>query len=275
MNRLVGVKISIVSDKPQTTRHRIHGVVTDERGQVVFVDTPGVHRPHYKMNKRMMDTTRQVLHEVDVVALIVDATESRGRGLTYLLDLVKEISTPVVLLLNKVDKLHKPDLLPLIAWFQERGEFAEIIPISALKGDNCKVLLDTVLKYLQPGPMMFPEDDLTDRSERFLVAELVREQLLHRTREELPYTTAVTVDRWTEPETPGGSLVISATIYVDRPTQKAIVIGKGGAMLRSVGQSARLQINELLGRTVHLELWVKVKPSWREQSPILDLLEIQ
>lgn len=275
LNRLVGVKVSIVSDKPQTTRHRINGVVTEDRGQVVFVDTPGVHRPHYKMNRRMMGTTRQVLHEVDLVALLVDVTESRGRGLTYLLELVKGLDTAVILLLNKVDKLDKLKLLPLIAWFSQQATFAEIIPISALKGDNCAALMDCALALLPPGPPMFPEEALTDRSERFLAAEFVREQLLNRTREELPYTTAVTVDQWVEPEREGGPVVINATIYVDRPTQKPIVIGKGGKMLRAVGQAARMQIAELLGRPVHLELWVKVRPSWREQAPILDILEIQ
>ncbi len=275
LNRLVGVKVSIVSDKPQTTRHRISGVVTEDRGQVVFVDTPGVHRPHYRMNRRMMATMRQVLHEVDLVALLVDVTESRGRGLTYLLALVKELETPVILLLNKVDKLAKLELLPLISWFSEQATFAEIIPISALKGDNCKALMDCSLKLLPKRPPMFPEETLTDRSERFLAAEFVREELLNRTREELPYTTAVTVDQWVEPEREGGPVVINATIYVDRPTQKPIVIGKGGKMLRAVGQAARMQIAELLGRPVHLELWVKVRPSWREQAPILDILEIQ
>jgi len=275
LNRLVGVKLSIVSDKPQTTRHRIRGVVTSDNGQAVFVDTPGIHRPQYRMNRRMMDTTRQVLHEVELVALLVDAAESRGRGLEYTLKLVEDLKVPVVLLLNKVDKLPKTDQLPLIDWFQQRGSIAEIVPISALKGANCAGLLDIFLGYLPAGAPLFPVDELTDRSERFLAAELVREQLLHRTREELPYTTAVTVDQWTEPERAGGSVVICATIYVDRPTQKPIVIGKGGKMLRGVGQSARMQIAELLGRPVHLELWVKVKPSWREQAPILDMLEIQ
>ncbi|NKB87881.1 MAG: GTPase Era [Acidobacteria bacterium] len=275
LNRMIGVKVSIVSDKPQTTRHRIRGVVTQESGQVVFVDTPGVHRPHYKMNRRMMDTTRQVLHEVDLVAVLVDVTESRGRGLEYMLNMVAESDLPVVLLLNKVDQLHKPELLPLIEWFSGKGEFVEIIPISALKGANCDNLVENLLRHLPPGAMLFGEDELTDRSERFIAAEFVREQLLNRTREELPYTTAVSVDQWTEPEKEGGSVVINATIYVDRPTQKPIVIGKGGKMLRAVGAAARHQIADLLGRPVHLELWVKVKPSWREQSPILDMLEIQ
>jgi len=275
LNQMVGVKVSIVSDKPQTTRHSIRGVVTDARGQVVFVDTPGVHRPHYRMNRRMMDTTRQVLEDVDLVALLVDAAESRGRGLRYLLELVDGIRPPVVLLLNKVDKLHKPDLLPLIAWFQEQGDFADIIPISALKGDNCEVLMEVALGRLPVGPPLFAADDLIDRSVRFLAAEFVREQLLSRTREELPYTTAVTVDQWEEPANSADPVRINATIYVDRATQKPIVIGKGGKMLRAVGQAARQQIAELLGQSVHLELWVKVKPSWREQAPILDLLEIQ
>jgi GTP-binding protein Era len=192
-----------------------------------------------------------------------------------MLEMVREAGVPAVLLLNKVDKLHKPEILPLIEWFSERGEFAEIVPISALKGANCDNLVELLLNHLPEGPMLFDEDELTDRSERFIAAEFVREQLLNRTREELPYTTAVSVDQWTEPDQPGGAVVINATIYVDRPTQKPIVIGKGGKMLRAVGAAARRQIAELLGRPVHLELWVKVKPSWREQSPILDMLEIQ
>jgi GTP-binding protein Era len=275
LNQLVGAKVSIVSNKPQTTRHRIRGVLTEDRGQIIFVDTPGVHRPHYRMNRRMMDMTRQTLQEVDLIALLVDVSEPGGRGLEYLLELVRDVPVPVLLLLNKVDRIHKPDLLPRMEWFEAHGTFAEIIPISATRGTHCDTVVTSLLKRLPEGPPLFPEDTLTDKSVRFLAAEFVREELLHRTREELPYTTAVTVDQWEEPEDDSRAVVISATIYVERPGQKPIVIGKGGKMLRTVRDAARAQIAELIGRSVHLELWVKVRPSWREQAPILDMLEIQ
>ncbi len=275
LNQLVGAKVSIVSNKPQTTRHRIRGVLTEDRGQIVFVDTPGVHRPHYRMNRRMMEMTRQTLQEVDLVALLVDVSEPGGKGLEYLLQLVRDVSVPVLLLLNKVDRIHKPDLLPRMEWFESHGNFAEIIPISATKGINCDTVVTSLLERLPPGPPLFPDDTLTDKSVRFLAAEFIREELLHRTREELPYTTAVTVDQWDEPKDDARAVVISATIYVERPGQKPIVIGKGGKMLRTVRDAARAQIAELIGRSVHLELWVKVRPSWREQAPILDMLEIQ
>lgn len=275
LNQLVGAKVAITSDKPQTTRHRILGVLTRPGGQLAFVDTPGVHRPHYRMNRRMMAATRAVLGEVDIVALLIDVTEEPGSGLRYVLDLVSDLAVPKFLLLNKVDRFAKAKLLPMIAAYSQKGGWAEVIPISALKGDNCERFLEVALGYLPVGERQFPEDALTDRSERFLTAELVREQVLHRTREELPYTTAVTVDEWQEPEKPGGVVRIFATILVDAESQKPIIIGRGGRMLKAVGTAAREQVEEMLGRRIFLDLRVKVRSGWREEAPILDRLEIE
>lgn len=273
MNRLVGTKLSIVSDKPQTTRHRIHGILTEARGQIVFVDTPGVHRPHFRMNERMMKTTRTALADVDVVVLMLDASEPLGGGSEYLLELAGQVRGAVVLALNKVDRIAKPALLPLIDRLRQRREFAEIIPMSALQGDNVESLLDALFRLLPEGAPIFPEEEITDRSLRFLAAELVREQLLHRTHDELPYSTAVVVDTWSEPEG-DGPVEITATIYVDKESHKPMVIGKGGRMLRDVGTAARREIADLVGRRIDLRLWVKVRPQWREKAGFLDSMEI-
>lgn len=275
LNRLIGARVSIVSDKPQTTRHRIRGVLSLPAGQIVFVDTPGVHRPHSRMNRRMMDATRAALAEVDVVAVLIDVSEPLGGGTDYLLGLVAEAPVPKVLLLNKVDRIAKPTLLPIIDRLRHRGEFADIIPVSALEGDNTAAFLESLLRLLPPGPPLFPEDAITDRSVRFLAAELVREQLLQRVRDELPYSTAVVVDRWVEPEGEVAAVLIEATILVDKDSQKPIVIGKGGEMLRKVGTAARRRIEALVGRRVDLRLWVKVRPGWRERDRLLDSLEIE
>ena len=274
LNRLVGAKVAITSNKPQTTRHRILGVLNRPGGQFVLVDTPGVHRPHYRMNRRMMDATRSVLQDVDLVALIIDVTENFGAGVQYAIDLVGKVEAPTFLLLNKVDRISKHKLLPLIAFFNKKGSWAEVIPISARKGDNCECFLDTALGYLPEAAPLFPDDALTDRSERFLTAELVREQVLRRTRDELPYTTAVTLDEWQEPEREDGTVRIFATIMVDAESQKPIVIGRGGKMIKAVGTAARGQIEDMLGRKVFLDLRVKVRAGWREDAPFLDQLGI-
>jgi len=275
LNRLVGVKVAITSNKPQTTRHRILGVLTRSRGQFVFVDTPGVHRPHYRMNRRMMHTTRSVLRDVDLIALLIDVTEKFGAGLQYAIDLVGRTEVPTFLLLNKIDCIAKPKLLPAIASYSEKGSWAEVIPISAREGDNCECFLDAAHNYLPKAGPLFPDDSLTDRSERFLAAELVREQVLRRTRDELPYTTAVIVDEWQEPEQDEGTVRIFATIMVDAESQKPIIIGRGGKMLKAVGTVARAQIEAMLGRKVFLDLHVKARPGWREDPPVLDQLEIK
>jgi GTP-binding protein Era len=275
LNTLVGAKVAITSTKPQTTRHRILGVLTRPGGQVVFVDTPGVHRPHYRMNRRMMDVTRSVLRDVDVVALLIDVTESPGAGMQYAIDLVRDVDAPTFLLLNKIDRIAKGKLLPLIGAFRDKGDWAEVIPISALKGDNCERFLEVALSYLPEGQPLYPEDALTDRTERFLTAELVREQVLRRTRDELPYTTAVTIDTWEEPARPDGVVRIFATILVDAESQKPIVIGRGGQMLKRIGTAARGEIEKMLGRKVYLDLHVKVRSGWREEARLLDRLEIE
>ena len=275
LNRMIGAKVAITSNKPQTTRHRILGVVTNDEGQIAFVDTPGVHRPHYKMNRRMMNATRAALNDVDLVALLIDVSESAGKGTDYAIDMVSSASVPLFLLLNKVDLVAKDKLLPLIQRYSERASWAEVIPISALKGDNCDRFLQAALSYLPESGPLFPEDSLTDRSERFLAAELVREQLLRRTREELPYTTAVVIDAWEEPDNKRGTVRIFATIFVDADSQKGIVIGRGGTMLKKVGTAAREQIEELLGRMIYLDLRVKLRTGWREDAPTLDRLEIE
>lgn len=275
LNTVVGAKVAITSNKPQTTRHRILGVLSRPAGQIVFVDTPGVHRPHYRMNQRMMDMTRSVLRDVDVVALLVDVTEQPGAGLQYAMELVQQADVPRFLLLNKIDRIAKGKLLPMIAAYGEKGGWAEVIPISALKGDNCERFLEMALAYLPEQPPLYPEDALTDRTERFLTAELVREQVLHRTRDELPYTTAVIIDAWEEPERSGGVVRIFATILVEAESQKPIVIGKGASMLKSIGTAARREIEKLLERRVYLDLRVKVRSGWREEAPFLDRLEIE
>jgi len=275
LNMLVGAKVAITSDKPQTTRHRILGVLTRPNGQLVFVDTPGVHRPHYRMNRRMMDATRAVLRDVDLVALLIDVTESPGGGLQYAIDLAQQAKVPKFLLLNKIDRIAKGKLLPMIDAYSKRGTWDEVIPISALKGDNCERFLEVALGYLPEGAPLYPEDALTDRSERFLTAELVREQVLHRTHDELPYTTAVTIDAWEEPDEHGRATRIFATILVEAESQKGIVIGRGGRMLKGIGTAARGQIETLLRRKVFLDLRVKVRSGWREDAPMLDRLEIE
>lgn len=274
LNRVVGVKLSIVSDKPQTTRHRITGVLTEERGQAVFVDTPGVHRPHHRMNQRMMETTRAALASVDVVALLLDVSEPIGGGDRFVLDLVRDVAAPVVLLLNKVDRVSKPRLLPLIDDLRRERDFADIIPVSATRGDNVEAFLDSVFRLLPLAEPTLEGDALTDRSMRFLAAERVREQLLRRTREELPYSLAVAIESWEEPEDDRQSLRIEAVILVDKENHKPMVIGKQGSLLKAAGTAARLEIEELLGRRVNLRLWVNVRPDWRDQPATLDSLEI-
>lgn len=274
LNRVVGTKLSIVSDKPQTTRHRITGVLTEARGQVIFVDTPGVHRPHHRMNQRMMDTTRNALASVDVVALLLDVSEAIGGGDRFVLDLVREVAAPVLLLLNKVDRVDKPRLLPLIDELRRERDFAEIIPISATRGHNVDAFLEAIFRLLPEGEPELDEDTLTDRSTRFLVAERVREQLLSRTRQELPYSLAVAIESWEEPDEQRPVLRIGAVILVDKENHKPMVIGKQGSLLKAAGTAARREIEELLGRHVDLRLWVKVRPEWRDESATLDSLEI-
>lgn len=269
LNRLVGEKISIVTDKPQTTRNVIRGIVTRPEGQIVFLDSPGLHKPIYRMNSLMMDSVRGAMSEVDVFALIVDAAEPFGKGDQFALNLMKPLPISKLLLLNKTDKVNKQDLLPLIDRYSKLADFQEVLPISALTGDNVEKLLDLLFKLLPEGPHYYPDDQITDRQERMIAAELVREKLIEQTHEELPYAVAVSVDRFEE----GAELDrISATIHVEREAQKGIVIGKGGRLLKEIGTAARLDLEAMLGKKVYLELRVKVSPGWRDDPSALKSL---
>lgn len=267
LNALVGEKLAIVTRKPQTTRNRIQGIINVERkpkrpaGQIVLVDTPGVHKPVNSLNRRMMKEVYDVLEGCDLLLLIVDATAKFGTGDKFVLDIVKKSGQPCFLLLNKIDMLDKQRLLPLIAEYKERYEFAEVIPISAMKREGLDALLTSVLKALPEGPRYFPKDQVTDQPERFLVAELIREQVLLATEQEVPYATTVLIDQYQE----GDKLTrVAATIYCEREGQKAILIGKQGSTLKKIGTAARLQIQGLLNTKVFLELFVKVRAGWRD-----------
>ncbi|MGC2108987.1 MAG: GTPase Era [Candidatus Korobacteraceae bacterium] len=267
LNALVGEKLAIVTRKPQTTRNRIQGIINVERkskrptGQIVLVDTPGVHKPINSLNRRMMKEVYDALEGCDLLLLIVDAATKFGTGDKFVLDIAKRGGQPCFLLLNKIDQLDKQKLLPLIAEYKALHDFAEVIPISALKREGLDVLLDAVIRALPEGPRYFPKDQVTDQPERFLVAELIREQVLLATDQEVPYATTVLIDQYQE----GERLTrIAATIYCERDGQKAILIGKQGANLKKMGTAARLQIQSLLNTRVFLELFVKVRAGWRD-----------
>lgn len=269
LNRLVGQKIAAVSDKPQTTRFRIQGIITRPTGQVVFVDTPGVHQPGYELNRRMMTAVQDALLGVDLVALIRDASVPTGNGDRFVLDLVKRCEKPALLLLNKIDKLEeKSALLPLIDWYRNQYEWREIIPISALKDEMTDVLVESVLRHLPEGDPIFSEDELTDQSLRVLVAEIVREKVLRASGDEIPYVTAVVTERFEEVREDFAR--IHCLIVVERTSQKKIVIGKGASRLKQIGIAARRDIEALLGHRVHLELFVKVEEDWRNDARLLD-----
>lgn len=272
LNKLVGEKIAIVSEKPQTTRTRITGVLTRPEGQIVFLDTPGIHRPVHKLNRRMMAFVTDALSSVDLVVLMIDATQPMGRGDQFVLDMIKSSPTKTFLLPNKVDLMRdKTQLLPLIKRYTDEHEFSEVIPLSALKGDGVELLVEKLFGELPGGPLLFPEDEMTDQPERVLAAEMVREKILLTTGDELPYVTAVLTERWEEIE---GLTKIHCLIYVERASHRAIVIGKGGARLKEIGTAARADIEKLLGRRVFLNLFVKIREQWRDDERILNELGI-
>jgi GTP-binding protein Era len=273
LNRIVGQKLAIVSDKPQTTRTRVVGVKNYPEGQVVFVDTPGVHKPTHRMNVRMVDVALEAMRDVDVLALIVDVSVTLGPGDRFLLNLVKDVKTPAILVLNKVDQIAKPKLLPIIDQYRQAHPFVEIIPISALDGTNVEVLEGLFLQYLPEGDPLYPPDYLTDQRERFFVAEIIREQVLRLTRDELPFSTAVMVDQFSEGER--GGLELYCTILVERESQKPIVIGKGGAMIKAIGTAARLELQQQFEKKVYLDLRVKVKSEWRNDERLLDEMGLE
>jgi len=269
LNRLVGAKIAIVSDKPQTTRTRILGVRNYADAQVVFVDTPGIHRPLHRMNVRMVDAAVQTIADVDVLGLVVDATEPMGKGDRYVLDLLKDARQPVFLLLNKIDLLRKSRLLPMISRLSQEGSFAEIIPISAVTGDNVDRLERALIERLPEGPALYPDDYVTDQPERVMAAEIVREKLLQFTHAEIPFASAVVVDRFEEPTSKAGLLRLYCTIVVDRESQKPIVVGKGGEMIKKIGVAAREELERFFATKVFLDLHVRVAADWREDDRIL------
>ncbi len=274
LNRLVGEKIAAVSNKPQTTRHQIRGVITRPAGQVVLVDTPGVHQPGYLLNRRMMAAVHDALEGVDVVCLIRDASAPTGNGDRFVLQLVKDAAKPAVLLLNKTDRLDdKAKLLPLMEWYAREHEWRAVVPLSARKGDNLDVLVGELVRNLPAGEPIFEEDELTDQPLRTLVAEIVREKILHTTGEEIPYVTAVVTERYEEVSDELAR--IYCAVYVERPSQKRIVIGKGGARLKQVGTEARRDVERLLGHKVYLELFVKVEEGWRDSPRALSEMGIE
>ena len=274
LNYLVGEKIAAVSNKPQTTRHKIQGIVTNEKGQIVFVDTPGVHKPGFLLNRRMMAAVHDAILSVDLIVLLRDASVSTGNGDRFVLDLVKESGKKSILVLNKIDKVKdKTLLLPLIEYYSKEYEFAEIVPISALKGDAVDNLLQQIVKHLPEGEPIFADDELTDQPLRSIVAEMVREKILASTGEELPYVTAVVTERWddSDPVQPR----IYCAIYVERNSQKGIIIGKGGAKLKKIGSEARADIEKMIGTQVYLQLFVKVVADWRNQARDLDEIGVK
>ena len=269
LNRLVGQKIAAVSNKPQTTRFRIQGVITRPDGQIVLVDTPGVHKPGYEMNRRMMSTVQDALLGVDLVCLIRDASVGTGNGDRFVMDLIRKSGKPALLLLNKIDKLaDKAELLPLIDWYRNEYDWQEVIPISALLGSMVDVLLDQVMKHLPVSEPLFSEDELTDQSVRAMVAEIIREKILQTTEEEIPYVTAVVTEKWEEERE--DFTRIYCAIFVERSSQKKIIIGKGASRLKDIGTRARQEIEHLLGHRVHLELFVKVEEDWRNKNHLLN-----
>ena len=273
LNRLVGEKVAIVSDKPQTTRSQIRGVLTRPDGQIVFVDTPGIHKPGYALNRRMMSYVTEALISVDLILLLVDGTSEPGGGDRFAEELVLGSGKPVFLVVNKIDRFKsKSAMLPALNSRAEGREFAEIVPISARTGDNVDVLVDLVMQHLPTGPSFFPDDEYTDQPMRMLAAELVREQILHATGEELPYVTAVVVERWDETDAVAN---VYCLVFVERPSQKAIIIGKGGLRLKEIGTEARLQIEEILGKKVYLQIHVVVREHWRNDERLLDTLGLE
>jgi GTP-binding protein Era len=269
LNRLVGSKLAIVSDKPQTTRNRIAGVRNYTHGQVVYVDTPGIHRPLHRMNVRMVDAALDTIGEVDILGVVVDVSEKFGRGDRFLFDRIKESKSPIFLILNKIDLVKKTRLLPLIDLYHREGSFREIVPVSAMTGLNVERLEQAILEYLPEGPPLYPEDYLTDQPERFMAAEIVREKLLQFTRAEIPFSSAVLVDRFEEAEEEGGLLRLFCTIVVERESQKPIVVGKGGEMIRRIGTKAREELELFFSTKVFLDLHVRVKSDWREDDRVL------
>ena len=274
INRLVGEKVAIVSDKPQTTRNRILGVKNYPDAQVIFLDTPGIHRPLHRMNVRMVDAARETISEVDIVGLVIDVNEKFGGGDRYVFDMVKDLHKPVFLILNKIDLIKKPKLLPIMEEFSRQGPCAEIIPVSAGTGLNIDRLERAIIDRLPEGPALYPLDYLTDQPERFMASEIVREKVLQFTHAEIPFSSAVVIDRFEEPADPKGLLKLYCTIVVERESQKPILIGKNGDMIKTIGTAAREELEKFFSTKVFLDLHVRVKSDWREDDRTLQELGV-
>jgi GTP-binding protein Era len=270
VNKLIGQKVSIVSPKPQTTRNRIQGILNREDAQIVLIDTPGLHKWENVLGRLMMDELQHALEGIDALSLIVDATKEFGPGDKFAIEWIRRFHGPIFLLLNKVDQIKKQLLLPIIDRYQKEFEFAEVFPISALTGEGCVDLVNAWLSRMPEAPPFFPADQFTDQPERFLAAELIREQAILATREEVPYAIAVLLDNFEEKKT---LVRIRATLYVEREGQKGILIGKRGETMKKIGTLARLQIESILGSRVFLELFVKVQPNWRQNAAIVRQLD--
>jgi GTP-binding protein Era len=267
INRILGQKVTIVSDKAQTTRNKILCIHTDADSQIVFLDTPGIHKPKHKLGRFMDEAAYGSLKDIDAVLFLVAADEKRGPGDMFILHKIKDIHAPVFLVINKIDKLDKEKLLKIMADYSSLCDFAAIIPVSALKGENVSAVMGELKKILPPGPKYFPDDMITDRPERLLVAEIVREKLLQLTREEVPHALAVYTEEMAKRE--NNKVYIRVTVYVERDSQKRIVIGKNGSVLKEIGRLARTEIERLLGSSVFLDIWVKVKTDWRNKASVL------
>jgi GTPase len=265
LNRVIGQKIAIMSDKPQTTRNKVQGVLTTSESQMIFIDTPGIHKPKHKLGDFMMKIAQNTLKEVDIILFMVNVEEGIGKGDQFIIEKLKGVKTPVFLILNKIDQIHPDELLPIIKQYNELFPFAATVPISALEGNNVEHLLQLIQNNLPEGPQFYPADQITDHPERFIVSELIREKVLHLTREEIPHSIAVVIDKM-EKKGDKNLIDVLATIIVERDSQKGIVIGKQGSMLKEVGKRSRVDIENLLGTKVYLELWVKVQKDWRNRA---------
>lgn len=266
LNHMIGEKVSIVSDKIQTTRHRIHGILSEEDAQIIFVDTPGVHKPKHELGDAMVNVSIQSLRDVDLVLFIINAEEGIGKGDQFIINKLKEINTPVFLVINKIDLVHPDDLLPLITLYTEKMVFSEVVPVSALNGNNVETLQSLIKSYLPEGPKYYHPDDKTDRSTKFRISELIREKVLFYTEEEIPHSVNVLVESIEEKE---HIVHIHALIITERPSQKGILIGKRGSMLKQIGKEARMELEDYFDKKVNLQLWVKVVKDWRNRRSLL------
>lgn len=264
LNRIIGQKIAIMSDKAQTTRNKIQGIYTTDDAQIVFIDTPGIHKPQSRLGDFMVESALSTLNEVDAVIFMVNAEQKRGRGDDFIIERLKNVKKPIYLAINKIDRIHPDHLLEVMDDYRGALDFKDVFPISALQGNNCQEVIDTLIKDLPEGPQYYPTDQVTDHPERFIAGELIREKVLELTREEVPHSVAVVVDRIKRRDEE--KILIQATIIVERASQKGIIIGKGGKMLKTIGVKARKDIELMMGDKVYLELWVKVMPNWKDRQ---------